>query len=134
MIGMAEWKKKRRRRAYAGNGSCYPTKLTHEKSLPRLVQRGLLPPPVGAIAKDGVPVFGKRAYYSEDTSQRNAGDFSRATPRDDLVKMDHITNNKTPTALADWLLLWGTQHNSTLKINQETSFLSLPKIFIRLTP
>lgn len=95
MLGMAEWKKKRRRALLVSETA----KLLnlHRKSLPRLVNRGILPPPVGAIA-GGVPVFGKKAYYSEDTVKEMreilAGQHL-GRPRKD----GHITNNKTPTAL-----------------------------------
>ena len=95
MLGMAEWKKKRRR-AYLVRDTAMLLNL-HRKSLPRLVQRGILPPPVGAVP-GGVPVFGKKAYYSEDTITEMreilAGQHI-GRPRKD----GYITNNKTPTAL-----------------------------------
>jgi len=95
MLGMAEWKKKRRR-AYLVSDTAKLLNL-HRKSLPRLVKRGLLPPPVGAVP-GGVAVFGKKAYYSEDTVKEMreilAGQHI-GRPRKD----GHITNNKTPTAL-----------------------------------
>jgi len=94
MIPMSEWKKKRRR-AYLVKDAAALLNL-HKKSLPRLVQRGLIPPPVGAT-KDGIPVFGKRAYYSEDTikeMRETLAGTHRGRPRKD----GYITNNKTPTA------------------------------------
>ena len=95
MIPLSEWKKKRRR-AYLVSETARLLNL-HRKSLPRLVNRGILPPPVGAT-KDGIPVFGKKAYYSEDTIKDMreilAGQHI-GRPRKD----GFITNNKTPTAL-----------------------------------
>jgi hypothetical protein len=95
MIPLSEWKKKRRR-AYLVSETARLLNL-HRKSLPRLVSRGILPPPVGAT-KDGIPVFGKKAYYSEDTIKDMreilAGQHI-GRPRKD----GFITNNKTPTAL-----------------------------------
>ena len=95
MIPMSEWKKKRRR-AYLVSETARLLNL-HRKSLPRLVKRGLLPPPVGAVP-GGVSVFGKKAYYSEDTIKDMreilAGQHI-GRPRKD----GFITNNKTPTAL-----------------------------------
>ena len=95
MLGMAEWKKKRRR-AYLVSDTAKLLNL-HRKSLPRLVKRGLIPPPVGAVP-GGVAVFGKKAYYSEDTIKEMreilAGQHI-GRPRKD----GYITNNKTPTAL-----------------------------------
>lgn len=95
MVPMSEWKKKRRR-AFLVSETARLLNL-HRKSLPRLVKRGLLPPPVGAVP-GGVSVFGKKAYYSEDTikdmRQVLAGQHI-GRPRKD----GYITNNKTPTAL-----------------------------------
>ena len=94
IVHMGEWKKKRRR-AYLVHETAKMLNL-HRKSLPRLVYRGILPPAVGAV-EGGKAIYGKKAYYSEDTIREMRDILSKihiGRPRKD----GRITNNKTPTA------------------------------------
>ena len=94
LVPLAEFKKKRRR-SYLVSETAKLLNL-HRKSLPRLVHRGILPPPVGAT-EGGVARFGKKAYYSEDTirdMRDTLAGIHMGRPRKDGL----ITNNKTPTA------------------------------------
>jgi len=94
LVPLAEFKKKRRR-SYLVSETAKLLNL-HRKSLPRLVNRGILTAPTGAV-EGGVARFGKKAYYSEDNI-RDMRDIlagiHMGRPRNDGL----ITNNKTPTA------------------------------------
>ena len=94
LVPLAEFKKKRRR-SYLVSETAKLLNL-HRKSLPRLVHRGILTAPTGAVEGGGAR-FGKKAYYSEDNI-RDMRDIlagiHMGRPRNDGL----ITNNKTPTA------------------------------------
>jgi len=94
ILPMAEWKKKRRRSYLVKEASALLN--LHRKSVARLVHRGILPPPVGAV-EGGKPVFGKKAYYSEDNI-RDMRDILAGIHMGRPRKDGLITNNQTPTA------------------------------------
>ena len=68
----------------------------HRKYMPRLIKRGVIPPPVGSSI-DGKTGFQIRAYYSEDHVRDICAILSTihiGQPRKDKL----ITNNMTPTS------------------------------------
>ena len=67
----------------------------HRKSIPRLVKRGFLPPPVGE-RPGGVSAFHYLSYYSEDHIWE-ARNLMAQTHMGRARKDGLITNNKTPT-------------------------------------
>ena len=122
LVPLAEFKKKRRR-SYLVSETAKLLNL-HRKSLPRLVHRGILPPPVGAT-EGGVARFGKKAYYSEDTI-RDMRDTLAGIHMGDL-KDGLITNNKTPTAAE--LAALGDSAFRIRKTQKETLFQYSQKMF-----
>jgi len=67
----------------------------HRKSIPRLVNSGLLPPPTGELP-DGRTAFHYLSYYSEDQIFE-ARKLMAQTHMGRARKDGLITNNKTPT-------------------------------------
>ena len=68
----------------------------HRKYMPRLIKRGIIPPPVGSSI-DGKTGFQIRAYYSEDQVKEICAILATihiGQPRKDKL----ITNNMTPTS------------------------------------
>ena len=68
----------------------------HRKYMPRLIKRGVIPPPVGSSI-DGKTGFQIRAYYSEDQVKEICAILATihiGQPRKDKL----ITNNMTPTS------------------------------------
>jgi len=86
--------KKKRRRAYTVSEAA--TLLNyHRKSIPRLVKRGFLPPPIGELP-NGERAFHHLSYYSEDHIWE-ARNLMAQTHIGRERKDGLITNNKTPT-------------------------------------
>jgi hypothetical protein len=86
--------KKNRERAYSVNETA---KLVnrHRKYLPRLMQSGKIPYPIGA-SKDGKTGFRIRAYYSE-SMVHEIRDILASTHNGRARKDGLITNDTTPT-------------------------------------
>jgi len=92
-MGLVEFKRKRRR-AYTVMEAAALLNY-HRKSIPRLVNAGLLPPPVGELP-DGKTAFHHLSYYSEDhiwEARNLMAQTHMGKPRRD----GQVTNNKTPT-------------------------------------
>jgi hypothetical protein len=106
--------KKKRKRAYT---VAEAAKLLnyHRKSIPRLVTRGFLPPPVGELV-GGKRAFGHLSYYSEDHILE-ARNLMAQTHMGRARKDGLVTNNKTPTeqelraAMGDGLIYYVKDDN-----------------------
>lgn len=112
-ISMVEFKKKRRR-AYTVMETAKLLNY-HRKSIPRLVNSGLLPPPTGELP-GGRTAFHYLSYYSEDQilEARNLmAQTHIGKPRKDGL----VTNNKTPTeqelrhAMGDGMIFYIKDHS-----------------------
>ena len=92
-ISMVEFKRKRRR-AYTVMEAAKLLNY-HRKSIPRLVKKGFLPPPVGELP-GGETAFHHLSYYSEDHIWE-ARNLMAQTHMGRARKDGFVTNNKTPT-------------------------------------
>jgi hypothetical protein len=92
-ISMVEFKRKRKRAFTVAEAA----KLLnyHRKSIPRLVKRGFLPPPIGELP-GGKTAFHHLSYYSEDHIWE-ARNLMSQTHMGRARKDGLVTNNKTPT-------------------------------------
>lgn len=93
VMDLVEFKKKRRR-AYTVMETAALLNY-HRKSIPRLVNSGLLPSPVGELP-GGRTAFHHLSYYSEDhiwEARNLMAQTHMGKPRKDGL----VTNNKTPT-------------------------------------
>lgn len=90
---MVEFKRKRRR-AYTVSEAAKLLNY-HRKSIPRLVKKGFLPPPVGELL-GGETAFHHLSYYSEDHIWE-ARNLMAQTHMGRARKDGRVTNNKTPT-------------------------------------
>ena len=92
-ISMVEFKRKRKR-AFTVSETAKLLNY-HRKSIPRLVKRGFLPPPVGELP-GGETAFHHLSYYSEDHIWE-ARNLMAQTHMGRARKDGLVTNNKTPT-------------------------------------
>lgn len=110
---MVEFKRKRRR-AFTVMETAKLLNY-HRKSIPRLVKRGFLPPPVGELP-GGVTAFHHLSYYSEDHIWE-ARNLMAQTHMGRARKDGLVTNNKTPTeqelryAMGDGLIYYVKDEN-----------------------
>lgn len=87
----------------------------HRKSIPRLVKKGFLPPPVGELP-GGETAFHYLSYYSEDHIWE-ARNLMAQTHMGRTRKDGRVTNNKTPTeqelryAMGDGLIYYVRDEN-----------------------
>ena len=110
---MVEFKRKRRRAYTVAEAA----KLLnyHRKSIPRLVKRGFLPPPVGEL-HGGETAFHHLSYYSEDHIWE-ARNLMAQTHMGRARKDGLVTNNKTPTeqelrhAMGDGMIFYVKDEN-----------------------
>jgi hypothetical protein len=106
--------KKKRKRAFTVKEAA--TLLNyHRKHIPRLVEKGLIPNPIGELP-GGVRAFHHLSYYSEDIimeARRAMAQIHHGCKRKDGL----ITNNKVPTeqelryAMGDGILLYTKDEN-----------------------
>ena len=92
-MNLIEFKKKRKRAFTVAETALLLN--YHRKSIPRLVKRGLLPPPVGELP-NGERSFHYLSYYSEDHIWE-ARNLMAQTHIGRERKDRLVTNNKTPT-------------------------------------
>jgi hypothetical protein len=105
---VAEFKKKRKR-AFTVTETAQLLNY-HRKSMPRLVKRGLIPPPVGELP-GGQVAWHYLSYYSEDTIME-ARKLMAQTHHGKARKDGLVTNNKVPTeqelryAMGDGMMMY----------------------------